>query len=394
MKPNVSTFLDISRWFAAFLVVVNHARSLILVDFVDVQRKSALGKSLYLTTGLGHEAVVIFFVISGFLVGGSTLERWKSRGPDLLAYASARVSRIYTTLVPALLIGFALDFIGLRWFDSSTIYTALPKHHIASFNYTIASAMNLPTFIGNLFMMQGTLTQTIGSNGPLWSLANEWWYYCVFALVGAAMTGAGTRRIVYAAAALMIAGLLPFKLMLWGSIWVVGVVTHRWIRSPAWRPGPIAGIGIFIAALAAARLSHNVAAFDTSLFASFIRDFVLGLAYAAALASSSRMVRPMRFAQFHLQLAQFSYTTYLFHFPVLLLVCAAAYQVAGWPFPQQPDFTGLAYLLGATALAYGYCFAASLVTERYTQRVRQALDSIFMRASLRVGPARATAPEV
>src|SRR5260370_239799 len=83
MKENVSTFTDISRWIAALLVVANHARSLILVDFGEVQNKTVFSKTLYVATGLGHEAVVIFFVISGFLVGGLTLDRWKSRGPDI-----------------------------------------------------------------------------------------------------------------------------------------------------------------------------------------------------------------------------------------------------------------------------------------------------------------------
>ncbi|RDJ97824.1 acyltransferase family protein [Paraburkholderia lacunae] len=389
MKENVLTFMDLSRWAAALLVVVNHARSLILVDFGGVQNKSVFSKVLYLATGLGHEAVVIFFVISGFLVGGLTLERWQFRGPDIRTYASARVSRIYTTLIPALIIGAALDFIGLRWFNSSTIYTSVSQYHIASINYTIVSAMTLPTFIGNLFMMQGTLTQPLGSNGALWSLAYEWWYYCIFACTAAAMTGSGNKRFAYLMAALLIAMLLPAKLVLWGLIWVVGIVTHRWIKSTAWRPAPIVGIGCFIAALTASRLSHNVAAFETNLPGSFLRDFVLGICYATALASSSRLSRPMRFARWHQELARFSYTTYLFHLPALLFICAAAYQVAGLPFPQQPHLAGIGYLLGAILLAYAYCLAMSTVTERYTSNVRQRLDALVGWASPRIRPSRA-----
>ncbi len=396
MKENVSTFLDMSRWLAALLVVVNHARSLVLVDFSDVQNKNILAKALYLATGLGHEAVVIFFVISGFLVGGLTLDRWQSRGPDMRAYASARVSRIYTALVPALIIGFALDYIGMRWFNASAIYTSISPYHIASINYTMVSTMNLPTLIGNLFMMQGTLTQPLGTNGALWSLAYEWWYYCIFACVAAAMTTGGNRRFAYAAGAFLIAVLLPFKLVLWGVIWVVGIFTHRWIRSTAWRPAPWLGMGLFLATLVASRLSHNVAALENSVAGSFARDFILGLGYALALASSSRMSRrgqPMRFARVHQELAQFSYTTYLFHLPALFLICGAIYQVSGQPFLQQPHLAGLSYLLGVTALAYAYCFAMSMVTERYTTSVRRRLDALVGWVAPRAVAARAAAPE-
>ncbi|MGF6774147.1 peptidoglycan/LPS O-acetylase OafA/YrhL [Paraburkholderia sp. GAS199] len=400
MKENVSTVMDISRWVAALLVVANHARSLILADFGEVQNKTLFNKALYLVTGLGHEAVVVFFVISGFLVGGLTLDRWQARGPDLRSYASARTSRIYTTLIPALLVGAALDFIGSHWVNASALYSSVSPYHIASINYALDSAMTLPTFFGNLFMMQGTLTPPLGSNGALWSLAYEWWYYCIFAGIAAAMTGRGnltTRtRYAYGAVALLIALLLPYAIVLWGAIWVLGIVTHRWIRSTAWRPAPLAGFACFIAALVVSRISHNVAAIENSLSGAFLRDLLLGLCYCVALASSSRLKQPVlsvRFARWHQELAQFSYTTYLFHLPALVLLCAALYQLAGWPLAQQPDGAGIAYLTGAILLTCLYCFAMSTVTERYTPNVRRKLDTLLTWASPRSGLSRARAPE-
>ena len=122
-------------------------------------------------------------------------------------------------------------------------------------------------------------------------------------------------------------------------------------------------------------------------------DFLLGICYATALASSSRMRRPIRFAWWHQQLAQFSYTTYLFHLPALLLICSAMYQLAGWSLAQQPHLAGIGYLLGAIALAYLYCFAMSRVSERYTPAVRQRLDVFVEWTSPRIGLSRARAPE-
>lgn len=395
MKPGLSTFLDLSRWFAALLVVVNHARALVLADFsASASSGGPLVRALYFFTGLGHEAVVIFFVISGFLVGGSTLQRWQQRGPDLRSYASARASRIYTTLVPALIVGIALDSVGLRWFNAGGIYTTMPEPPIATITYVIASAMNLPTFVGNLFMMQGVLTQTLGSNGPLWSLACEWWYYCVFALAAYALTSAKGRRLGWGAAACALAVLLPFSVMLWGAVWLIGVLTFRWVRSNAWRPHPILGLALFTLALVASRLTHGMSVIENHLFAAFARDFVLGLAYAAALASASRLARGLPFAAWHRQLAEFSYTTYLCHFPALLLICAAAAQIFGLHFTQRPDARSIALFALAVVLVYAYCYAVSLLTERHTPRVRQALDALLRtRPALQVEPSRSPASE-
>ncbi|MES2091144.1 MAG: acyltransferase family protein [Pseudomonadota bacterium] len=194
MNINLRSFIDASRWLAAFFVVVGHVRHLILIDFKEVEDKALLYKAVYFLTGLGHEAVVVFFVISGFLVGGLTWERWRAHGVKLQPYFSARASRIYTVLVPALLVGLLLDLVGLHWFNKSELYTNSLQYHTISLNSTISAAMDLPTFFGNLFMMQGILTGNLGSNAPLWSLANEWWYYCIFALVGAALTGGGGAK--------------------------------------------------------------------------------------------------------------------------------------------------------------------------------------------------------
>jgi peptidoglycan/LPS O-acetylase OafA/YrhL len=38
-------------------------------------------------------------------------------------------------------------------------------------------------FLGNLFFLQDILVKTFGTNPPLWSLTNEFWYYIIFHLL-------------------------------------------------------------------------------------------------------------------------------------------------------------------------------------------------------------------
>ncbi|RZL00361.1 MAG: acyltransferase [Rubrivivax sp.] len=381
MGPNIASFLNLSRWFAAFLVVIYHVRHLVLADFKDVTHPTVLTKALYFATGLGHEAVVVFFVISGFLVGGITLERWRARGPDLRAYASARVSRIYTVYLPALLVGCVLDVIGLHWFNSTELYTNSAQYQTLSLSTRVDAALDLPTFFGNLFMLQGVLTPHFGSNGPLWSLANEWWYYCLFGLLAAALTGQGKQRIACTAAAVAIGLLLPPKLMLWGLIWCLGIAAHAWVRSNWWRPHPALGMGLLVLVLVSSRFSRNEG--QASMFADFGRDLVLGVSYVVALVSSTRLQSALPWARLQEHLAEFSYTAYLSHFPGMLFLVAMGAEVWGLKFLVQPDWRGLVYLVAACAILYAYAYVFFLLTEKHTPWVRQKLDAWLGPAQVR-----------
>ena len=58
------------RGISAILVLLSHARSFFYVNFPDYLGNQFLGKIFYLITGLGTSAVIIFFVLSGYLVAG------------------------------------------------------------------------------------------------------------------------------------------------------------------------------------------------------------------------------------------------------------------------------------------------------------------------------------
>jgi peptidoglycan/LPS O-acetylase OafA/YrhL len=370
-KP-FSDFLNASRWLAAFLVVIAHARHLLLVEYKSVLAPTLPIKGIYFITGFGHEAVVIFFVISGFLVGGLTLRKWRSAGVDLLQYGVARVSRIYTVLVPALILGGLLDWVGLHLFNASALYTESPRYQ-SSMNSVIADNLGFDTFAGNLFMLEGIVVHAFGSNAPLWSLVYEWWYYCIFALVGAAFLSRGKRQLGVALCALLLAVFLPGRLLLWMSIWLLGILAALWIESGKKLPRPLVGFIIFAVVLTISRLSHDVEATepDGALFSGYWRDMLLGLAYMVCLAGASRLRSTFVLSHAQRLLAEFSYSTYLFHFPVMVLVVAVAYQYAGLSIQVQPTWANIIWMAGITGLVYPCCYVFSLVFERHTNIVRQ-----------------------
>src|SRR4051794_33695666 len=228
-----SQFLDAARWIAAFVVVISHVGGLLLVS-PDQVADPSLGLKLYfwLRNG-GHAAVVVFFVVSGFLVGGQELVRILEGRPfSVHRYSVQRFSRIYVVLVPALLLTGLLDLAGQIYFNQSLLYTTTAAQGIDSLKYVVADRHDAATLTGNLLMLQTIAVAPFGANGPLWSLANEWWYYVIFGLVLLSLSA--NRPPVLRLAALCggvgVLGAMPLEISLWFALWLVGVgagVLHR-----------------------------------------------------------------------------------------------------------------------------------------------------------------------
>lgn len=374
MTKQFSTLLDMSRWMAALLVVISHDRHIVLSDFGTLHHPNIGIQMLYFVTGFGHEAVVIFFVISGFLVGGLTLQKWRTTGVALSDYFAHRISRIYTVLCPALLTGFALDSIGSRCCNASAIYTDAAQLAANSLNSHISSDLTVTAFIGNLLMLESTYVPILGSNGPIWSLAYEWWYYCIFAACAGAVFRKGTRTMALCIASLAVMlAFAPLHMLLWMAIWLLGVAAFFYCESRSPKPNVLLSCGLFAGALVLSRLNtHNVSqpAAPEPMAVSFAYDFAIGLSYALLLSSFYRYQgHGLPFKRLHKTLAAFSYSMYLAHFPMLVIVVAALHDVYGVPLLGQPDGTHLATLLAVAVALYAYGFLFSRATERHTTRV-------------------------
>src|SRR5438270_9524015 len=94
-----SLHLDLMRGAAALAVFVSH---------FGLHRIS--GGLFWQAQPYGHDAVILFFVLSGYVIAW-VAER---REPDLRAYAVNRLSRLYSVVVPAILLTVIADAIGQR----------------------------------------------------------------------------------------------------------------------------------------------------------------------------------------------------------------------------------------------------------------------------------------
>ena len=379
-KP--SWFLDASRWAAALLVVASHVRHLLWIDYPKLQHAPGLAiKAIYFVTGLGHEAVVVFFVISGYLVGGVSLRRWRHDGiVGIREYATARIARIYTVFLPALLIAALFDFVGANWFDHAHLYSAPQTLNTVSLMGPIHDTFSAKVFFGNLAMLQTVLVPIFGTNGPMWSLAYEWWYYWIF-FVGALflLKKAAFTRAVCTAAVVAFIFLLPTNFWLMGILWIVGLalyfVAHR-LRAVR-ISHPVLGFACFVGVLAWSRLSHNVdnLAHPESIFVSFRRDLLVAAGYSILAFSILTRESDGAFPRLHAALANFSYSSYLVHFPLLVLTAGVLEQTLHIDFLRQPSAAGVVYLIGMTLFLCVFAFAFSVVTERHTGTVREWLTA-------------------
>ena len=100
LDRTLSTALDLVRFIAALLVFFHHSEHL-LKD-----------KNLSIIASFGHDSVILFFLLSGFVIGFIS----DTKEHTLIQYTIARISRLYSVVIPALLLTYILVFFGLYFF--------------------------------------------------------------------------------------------------------------------------------------------------------------------------------------------------------------------------------------------------------------------------------------
>ena len=160
--PAYSVYLDCVRAVAAFLVLAGHARML----FFGVHTKAGMiptglvgGTSGPTIPGLGSQAVIIFFVLSGFLVGGSAWRAVASERWSWKSYLSKRLIRLWIVLIPALVVGACLDTVGRTFLGD--IYSGPAGQSMVS--QELAKQSTLAVLAENAIYLQHITVPTFGT---------------------------------------------------------------------------------------------------------------------------------------------------------------------------------------------------------------------------------------
>ena len=121
--------------------------------------------------------MLIFFVLSGYWIAKTVVHRSEKKGFGWTDYGIDRLSRLWIVLIPALILGGILDCVG-RYGTEAPIY--LGRQGTNALTFDVADRLTLGDFAGNVMFVQTLVSNPFGSNGPLWSLANAFWYYVWF----------------------------------------------------------------------------------------------------------------------------------------------------------------------------------------------------------------------
>ncbi len=361
-----SVHLDVIRAVSALAVAIGHVRGLFFVEYLELPHRSAFFALLYGVTGLGRQAVMVFFVLSGFFIASSVVRAFLAGRWSWRIYLVNRVTRLQLVLLPALLLGAMWDLLGMRWLLRSSLY----YHPIPNFfTDSVAAHENATNFFGNLFFLQSLIFPTFGSNGPLWSLSYEFWYYMLFpALVFVLFARVRILvRLAYLVVALVICWLMGPRISLYFLIWLGGALIAlgprlSLLQHASWNVAWRAATGLFfLAVLAFSKMKW----FPTQIAS----DFAVGLAFMPfmyVLVHSRREDVTPSYARIGRLGAGFSYTLYLTHFPLLLFFRAWLIRDARWQFDVR--HSAYAVLISAVVVAYAYLIAS--FTEARTEAAR------------------------
>jgi len=193
MKKDLSLFLDLWRFAAAMVVFLAHVSSQKLSGGIFWQLKA-----------YDQTAVMVFFVMSGFVIAYVS----KTKETNLASYTTARVSRLYSVVIPALVLTYVLDSIGLS--INPSFYVDGPWPY--STDTTLKDYALSFLLIHNIW----DWWVTPGINGPFWSLTYEVIYYGIFA---ACFYLRGWRRLVSASIVAVFGG--P-TILFYFPIWLMG----------------------------------------------------------------------------------------------------------------------------------------------------------------------------
>ncbi|MDE1191337.1 MAG: acyltransferase [Arachidicoccus sp.] len=193
MKINTSVrnhlfFLDGLRGLAAIYVAAGHARWLLweggdhfkahIHSYGKVYRALAVAMSFL---KYGHEMVLFFFVLSGFVIHLKYSKQIKEGNTilDKRKYFIRRATRILPPYLFAFLVTFICDSIVAHYRFS--IYTHTTQ--IPGLNKNIVFNHSWLSLIGNLFFLQTAYVPVFGSNGSIWSLKYEWYFYMLYPIL-------------------------------------------------------------------------------------------------------------------------------------------------------------------------------------------------------------------
>jgi peptidoglycan/LPS O-acetylase OafA/YrhL len=304
----------------------------------------ALGRVLALSSeGLrfGHQAVLLFFLISGFCIHYRQAKMIAATQDhhdpilgtvlDIRSYAMRRYRRLYPPLLVALVLTTVFDYLGTRM--NPSFYHGETAYPLINANLGGASH-SLTTLLGNLLLQPSFAVPAFGTNGPLWSLAFEFWFYVLYPLLLVLSVRCGRKVMIGIVAAVSLAGFIAHQPFPWIPAWILRICIY-WI---VWTAGALMAdayvargrrmVRSWLAVVAVVSLPLIVILTPRDEQFTAASDLAWSTALAILLGyvmlAPPRALRSIieRSARRLIPLGNISYSLYVVHFPWLALLSA------------------------------------------------------------------------
>jgi peptidoglycan/LPS O-acetylase OafA/YrhL len=338
VDPRTSDIMDTLRGVSALVVACVHASQIFLIPYFG------LGSPTHVVTGLlATHAVTTFFVASGFMICISVFRHRNDDGTfRSLAFAEARILRIYPPLIAALLLTIAVYLaitgFGLHGAESYRLGGEVDVvRERATFEWNL-----LPS---TFFLLYGTFANApapINMDGPLWTLGFEWWFYVLAFVFARLWNGLTLSTVVPFLAGVWIVLTNHDVFFIWFLvIWLGGFVLGGAYLSGvlfrlSWRGIALLAFAIVATAAIIGRKYLIVDLLDPFGSPHGKRIWAcVGLLIAVGIASAIRAQWNWRIPAWITGLSAFSYTLYVVHYPLLLLAYSLLHPFThghGWLF--------------------------------------------------------------
>lgn len=374
-----SLFLHLLRILSATVVCVGHAKEFFLVHRSG--NDSIFEDLLRALMSLGGASVLVFFFLSGYLVGGNEINRAQKGMLRPRKYLLDRFTRLWLVLIPALFFTMGLNLLTCAP-NNQSLYcsadTALASHAYVP----PLQSQSLSDLLGNLFFLQPFQLNVFGGNGPLWSLSYEFWYYIIFYSILLVVFRNKNKFISKESGIIFLIACIGLSVVSlhWiglSLIWTSGALASRiiWhidsrLRVPgssyfASRKMPKLLIILILPALVCPSVFPRVIAYPM---------LVILLGFSIALTHDhKKILKTSKFNRLIVLGSEMSFSLYLIHFPILAFLASKFTPIARWNLNLESMF----FIFLSTFICLIISFVFAFFTEFKLHYVRSRMFNFY-----------------
>ncbi len=374
---NLSTWIDVMRALAAQAVVLGHLHQILFINPITDNENSInllIQNVISSLSSVSHEAVVVFFIISGYLVGGRVIKDSINQSFYFKPFLKNRITRLLIVLVPALFLTALFDYVSFNYADGMGVLNS--RQHFYPQWWLAVNTFGLQAFITNLSFFQMILGFQFGTNLSLWSLSNEFWYYLLLPLLMGIIFSENNKKILFILLSSCILALFifsskehdPYRPVYYFYnfiIWLLGafaffINTHQRLV--------FSSLILFLLGVLV-KFSLNIDTIPSELLALIKSDLLIGIA-------TIMMMSLLRFIPIKILKSRafffsgYSFSLYIIHLPLFFMMISLS-QTLGKGLLYNP--IGLGYFIFLWIMSNLLAWSFSLLTERQTKYLREKL---------------------